>query len=91
MVWTYTLLLEDGHYYVGKTDHLKHRIRQHQRGQGSKWTSLHKMVAVDSLQEGDFEKETTLQLMKEYGTENVRGYTWSAIDGSNLPVVGEEE
>lgn len=44
MSYIYILELENGNYYVGKTDGLEKRLEQHFSGQGSEWTKLHKPI-----------------------------------------------
>lgn len=39
MAWMYILECSDGSYYVGSTKNLDLRIKQHQSGKGSKYTS----------------------------------------------------
>lgn len=77
----YVLLLEDGYYYVGVTDHLNRRLTEHKNGQGASWTKLHKYVKLLEVGEATSEFEEDLQVkkyMKEYGFDRVRGGTYSS-------------
>jgi len=79
----YVLALENDRYYVGITMNLNQRLAQHWQGQGSLWTKKFKPQFVLSVKypaTSQDEKEVTLQMMRIYGWENVRGSGWSKID-----------
>jgi len=40
--YVYILLCEDGSYYTGHSKDVKHRIEQHRKGQGARYTRMHK-------------------------------------------------
>ena len=80
----YALLLEDNHYYIGQTDDLVRRFRQHseQIGEGSIWTFYYRPIKMvefwdlgEYTQEGamQFENELTINYLNKFGIENVRG------------------
>lgn len=82
--YLYALLLEDNHYYIGQTDDLVRRFRQHseQIGEGSIWTYYYKPIRMvefwdlgEYTQEGamQFENELTIKYLNKFGIENVRG------------------
>lgn len=84
----YTLELEDGFFYVGKTYSLKKRLSKHFKGKGSAWTKLHKPLNLINIEEYEvnfgyeedyYENKTTINLMKEKGWNKVRGGFWSNI------------
>ena len=75
---TYILELQGNHYYVGRTTSTTRRWRQHWTGKGAKWLDLHPPVRVKEVWKGDRERELTLQYMREFGWENVRGSVWCA-------------
>lgn len=72
----YVLKLENGKYYVGKSDDVNKRFEQHVNGKGSVWTKKHKPILLEKKIENvsAFEEDkTTLEYMAKYGMENVRG------------------
>ena len=78
MTVIYVLRLEHEKYYIGKTDNLDNRVKDHQDGKGCAWTRLHPPVSGDPVvdvvhDEGFMELSTTLYYMKQYGIDNVRG------------------
>ena len=74
----YTLLLEGGHYYVGWSSSVEHRIAQHFSGTGSRWTTRHPAVQVLTCVAGDtrLEDVVTISLMCQHGWQKVRGGRW---------------
>lgn len=73
----YVLKLENNKWYVGKTKDLTKRLQNHKSGMRSPWTQINKIINVEEIiEEGDL-KSITLDYMKRYGWENVRGYAWS--------------
>lgn len=48
--YTYSLELEGGRKYVGKTDDIKQRLDQHFSGNGSEWTKKYKPIDVNHVQ-----------------------------------------
>ena len=83
----YVLELRDGCRYVGKSDNVARRIREHREGIGSgcEWTKLHPPVEeVDMITDrgGDAsasERAETLRQMNEHGIDKVRGGPWCAV------------
>lgn len=78
--YIYVLKLENGKYYVGKTNNVLRRVQEHTDGRGSKWTELHKFVELVDVfpVENCFDEDTrTLLTMKTHGVDNVRGGTYS--------------
>lgn len=78
----YVLQLENGKYYVGKTTDIKRRVEEHNKGKGSEWTKIHKPVKVletRKVKDEHDENNTTKDLMKKYGMENVRGGSYSQV------------
>lgn len=72
----YILKLEKSKYYVGKTKNIKRRIKQHFEGNGSYWTKIFKPIELIDIYRNcdEFDEEKyTLQYMKTYGIDNVRG------------------
>jgi len=84
-VSVYVLQLQNGKFYVGKSQDPMKRIHEHMAGGGSAWTSLHPVANVVSIAPAtsDFsEHEQTLKCMREHGIDNVRGDSFCTI---NLP------
>ena len=46
MVFIYTLKLEQGKYYVGKTNNPEFRIENHFNSNGSEWTKKYKPLKI---------------------------------------------
>lgn len=80
----YVLELEDDCFYIGQTNDLVRRFRQHseQLGKGSIWTYLHKPIRLiqywdlgEYTQEGamQFENKLTLEFINKFGFSKVRG------------------
>lgn len=78
----YTLQLENGKYYVGKSKNISKRILQHFSEQGSSWTKSYKPIKVlsqiPSIDAFDEEKYTLLA-MDQYGIDNVRGGSYCKL------------
>jgi hypothetical protein len=78
----YTLKLDNGKYYVGwakNKEKAENRINEHFSGVGSDWTKKYKPEEVIEVKQGGWpiERQTTLDLMRQNGVENVRGSAWS--------------
>lgn len=82
MVYIYTLQLENGKYYVGKTNNPQFRIQNHIHNKASAWTSLHKPIKVLELisdcDDYDEDKYTRVY-MDKYGIQNVRGGSFVSV------------
>jgi len=78
----YVLSLQNGKYYIGITNDFTNRVNAHLNGNGSSWTKLHKPIEVIEQFVGgkDNEREKTLDYMRKYGWENVRGGGWTAVN-----------
>ncbi len=65
----YCLVLANGKYYVGTSNQINLRIAAHFKGQGSRWTKLHKPLSIYSVCLGgrDVETRVTLEMMAEFG------------------------
>jgi hypothetical protein len=83
MIYVYILLCENNKYYVGKTEHLHQRIKDHFDGIGSEWTRQYQPLKVwdiipncDEFDEGKY----TRKYMSVYGIDNVRGDIFCQIE-----------
>lgn len=78
----YVLELKNDKYYIGKSTNINRRMKQHFKGKGSSWTRLYKPVKIYELRKNcdDFDEEKiTLQYMKKFGINNVRGGSYSRL------------
>jgi len=81
----YTLQLENGKYYVGNTNDLNGRLKEHRNGNGSEWTRLHKVIKVYSSKQVPIsqslaeETKQTSEMMLKFGPNNVRGAEYTSI------------
>ena len=89
--YLYVLLLENDFYYIGQTNDLVRRFREHyeQIGGGSIWTYLHKPIKIiehwdlgEYTQESamQFENKLTLEYINRFGMEKVRGGEYVMTD-----------
>lgn len=83
MVNIYILQLEDGKYYVGKTNHTMQRFNQHNDGKGAKWTKKYPMIDLydfhRDMKDAD-ENRITMQMIRKFGAANVRGGSWTKVN-----------
>lgn len=87
MVYVYVLRLENEKYYVGRTNNLEERIKEHVEGMGSEWTTLHKpleVVETVELCDPTMEDVVTKKYVDLYGTANVRGGSYCQIKPPKL-------
>ncbi len=79
--------LENNKWYVGKSENIQKFIRNIKTGNGPRWTQINKLNSVHKIIINGDLKEITLEYMKTYGWENVRGYGWSQINMKRPPKV----
>lgn len=91
----YVLKLEDGCYYVGQSVEVHKRIQLHKVSKGAAWTKLHAPLALveckrtwtsDRKSAETKENLLTLEMMKKYGWQKVRGGWFCQIDEESLQV-----
>lgn len=77
----YVLQCENNKYYVGKTSNVERRFAEHLNGHyGSEWTRYYaprQVIAVENMSSEFDEMKKTLEYMKKYGIDHVRGAQWS--------------
>lgn len=86
MVSIYILKLEQGKYYVGKSNNVNVRLASHFNSSGSEWTKKYKPIEiVEKIENCDNydEDKYTLKYMNEYGVNNVRGGSFCQIELSD--------
>jgi len=89
MLNIYTLQLENGKYYVGKTYSPNNRITNHFNAIGSEWTKLHKPIKIleHFCNCDDYDEDKlTLKYMNKYGIENVRGGSFVRVQLSQSEI-----
>lgn len=86
----YILECENGMYYIGITYNLNLRLAQHFSGLGSVITKTHKPISVYKIIYKGDELIETLNMMREFGYERVRGSYWSKLEIKNNPLLDEK-
>jgi len=91
----YVLKLEQGKWYVGKSDSPIKRYQEHMRGEGSVWTKLYSPVSLEKVIKdvSPFEEDKiTKEYMAKYGIDNVRGgsYCSKVLDSSQIDFLKRE-
>ena len=82
MVFIYVLQLEEGKYYIGKTNNPTFRLENHFNSNGSEWTKIYKPLKVLELYRNcdDYDEDKiTRQYMDKYGINNVRGGSFVSV------------
>lgn len=96
----YVLKLEHGKYYVGISHNVKKRYETHISGLGAEWTKIHRPIRImqdiqlafcSYTKVKPYEDAKTIEMMKKYGRENVRGGIYCAVDQAIVDsMLGEE-
>ena len=82
MVYIYTLQLEQGKYYIGKTSNPDFRIEQHFQSGGAIWTKKYNPINVLEIIPDcdDYDEDKyTRRYMDKYGINNVRGGSFCEV------------
>lgn len=95
MTIVYTLRLESDKWYVGKTDNITKRYKDHVNGRGASWTRKYPPIAVaHTIQNATAfdEDKVTKEYMARYGIENVRGGSYIAenLDADQITLLQRE-
>jgi len=86
MVFIYALQLEEGKYYIGKTNNPQVRLDSHFQSNGSEWTKKYSPVKVLEIKPNcdDYDEDKiTRQYMDKYGINNVRGGSFVSVKLNN--------
>jgi predicted GIY-YIG superfamily endonuclease len=79
----YVLQCENNKYYVGKTSNVDRRFAEHLDGHyGSEWTRYYapqQIIEVQNMSSEFDEMKKTLEYMRRFGIDHVRGAQWSNI------------
>ena len=82
MVFIYAIQLEQGKFYIGKTNNPQFRLESHFNSKGSVWTKLYKPLRVLEIKRNcdDYDEDKiTIQYMDKYGINNVRGGSFVTV------------
>jgi predicted GIY-YIG superfamily endonuclease len=85
----YVLRLVGGRYYVGKTENITKRYKEHINGRGSAWTRKYSPVSLEKTIKGasPFEEDkVTKEYMVKYGIDKVRGGSYVEIELSEFHI-----
>ncbi|MFX1294619.1 MAG: hypothetical protein ACFFD2_07175, partial [Promethearchaeota archaeon] len=72
----YVLRLGNNKWWVGRTKYFDKKIKSIRKGKGRQWIRTNGFKAVEEIIENGDLIEKTLEYMKKYGWENVRGTYW---------------
>lgn len=89
MVYIYILGLEEGKYYVGKTNNTQFRLDSHFNSNGSAWTKKYKPMRVVEIipNSDDYDEDKyTIKYMEKHGINNVRGGSFCEIKLSDTNI-----
>lgn len=82
MKFIYILKLLDNKYYIGKTNNINKRLKQHFANKGAQWTKKYSPIKIDKIiyNKDIFDEDKwTLHYMNDKGIHNVRGGSFSNI------------
>jgi predicted GIY-YIG superfamily endonuclease len=82
MVYIYSLKLQSGKYYVGKTDNPNLRLEDHFVSAGSAWTKKYSPISIHQVipdMNNHDEQRVTQEYIAKYGIDNVRGGPWVKV------------
>lgn len=87
--------LQDDKYYIGKSKNTEERIKSHFNNVGTKWTIIHKPIAIVSIFKttDPFDEDNyTKKFMYKYGIDNVRGgsYTTTELEPTQIALLQRE-
>lgn len=91
----YILRLTGGKYYVGKTNDVQKRYREHKAGKGAEWTRRYPPVCVQSIlrDASPFDEDRYVkEYMSKFGVDSVRGgsYSQTVLDDAQKSAIEKE-
>jgi hypothetical protein len=79
----YILKLSNSKWYIGKTNNINKRFKQHINNNqiGSSWTDIYKPIKIEKKINGSHfdEDKYVIEYMAKYGIDNVRGGSFSQL------------
>jgi predicted GIY-YIG superfamily endonuclease len=82
MTTIYVLKLQNGNYYVGKSDNPERRFLEHISGSGSAWTRKYPPTSIKKIykMKSPLDEDARVKkLMLKHGIDSVRGGSYSSI------------
>ncbi len=89
MIDIYILRLQEGKFYVGKSDNVANRYQQHINGIGSAWTRKYTPICIEKIIKctSSFDEDKiTKEYMSKYGIDNVRGGSYVEVELSEFHI-----
>ena len=78
----YILKLQNSKYYIGKSNNIEKRYKEHISGLGSVWTKKYKPIKIEKIIKNASiydEDRYVKEYMAKYGLDNVRGGAYSSM------------
>lgn len=92
--YVYVLELVENHYYICRTSNFMQRMNDHFTGGGAEYTKKYRPIKIIEANEEKNvydERDKTLEYMRIYGYEKVRGYAWCREILLKFPKVKDKE
>ena len=89
LYFVYAIKCADESIYIGQTDDLARRWKEHKSGQGADWTKSHKAVRIVHYEEYD-SREKAVEREKELKTTNGRRWLKAEIEAGRARQAGDE-
>ena len=89
LFFVYAIKCDDESIYIGQTDDLARRWKEHKSGQGADWTKAHKPVRIVHYEEYD-SREKAVAREKELKTTSGRRWLKAEIEAGRARQAGDE-